>query len=590
MRSLYIFIRYFFCNILIFMFISLHAQVLPFEPPKKKPDIILDPHPPPPPLRKIRQGDGTSSQPPEYISGNMQLAMGQSTTLKVQGGRLSSGWKWVWYRGKCGGAKIGEGVQITIAPDWSGYYYVRGEGGKNQATACAPAAYVQVDNKSRAPNKIIGPDKICSNRYSEVTLAVEGGQLGADAAWVWYEGNCGEKKIGYGKKIKVQPSKSTSYFVRAEGPSNFTDCARLYIELIGISSAPISIYAPNAACSNEDVQMEVKGGSLADDASWVWYKEDILPENKIGTGSKITIRSGERSQYLVRAEGLCNVTKEAKCIINIKKESAPPSLISSRSAGDKPNEYNLSVYGGDLGDEAKWVWYKKKCGGKKIGEGDNISFKVSQKQTIFVRAEGACNVTDCKFIELKPENRSSVSLINLGVVTSGGFVRNPNLSLMVAGKNFYGRAKFSISRLLHRNASSIPYEVSDNYLVNYPFNSGNYYTFNGRQFNKRTSLTFGYISPAQQLRYYFGLGYGSNQQIWGVDLNNINNGSVSYQTWAKYSDYSLSGIETEAGLIMNYKKINFLWGFNLLYGISRGRRTFFIDTNIGIGLNFNGKK
>ncbi|MFN9709850.1 MAG: hypothetical protein ACK55K_00380 [Bacteroidota bacterium] len=582
--------------LLIFSFCSANSQILPIlkpktEPKKVKPkkvevQEITDNSPP----SSIKLPLQQYSEPPDYISGNMQIVFRESTTLRVQGGLLARGWKWVWYKVSCGGERIGEGSQITIRPDRSYYYYVRGEAPGGRNTMCK-SAYVAVDNSSRAPNKIISRPGgiICNDGDNKIELSVDGGRLGLNATWVWYEDYCSGKKIGYGDKINVRPTKSTAYFVRAEGSTNYTECVRLNVEVTTFSTAPQRIIAPTSVCTNTAAELEVKGGDLANDAKWVWYQDYIAPANKIDVGAKIKVRPKSVSKYIVRAEGFCNVTKTAECVIEMKRESVTPYAIDSELVDKKTNEYNLKVKGGYLGDNAKWVWYEKKCGGKNIDEGVNISHKVIRKETIFVRAEGACNTTGCASIQLEPENKSSVNLINLGLVTSGGFVRNPNLSFMVSGKNFYGKAKFSIARIIHRNTSSLSYEVSNNYLLNYPFYSGNYYTFNGRQFNKRTSLTFGYVSKLNTFGYYIGGGYGSNQQIWGVDLNNINNGSVSSQTWAKYSDYSLSGIETEAGLILNYKKINFMWGFDFLFGISGGTQKFFIDTNIGIGLNFNNK-
>lgn len=59
---------------------------------------------------------------------------------------------------------------------------------------------------------------------TSVILRKNGGTLGDNAQWVWYEGSCGGTPIGYGESITVTPSATTTYYVRAEGDCNVTDC------------------------------------------------------------------------------------------------------------------------------------------------------------------------------------------------------------------------------------------------------------------------------------------------------------------------------------------------------------------------------
>ena len=55
----------------------------------------------------------------------------------------------------------------------------------------------------------------------------------------------------------------------------------------------------------------------------------------------------------------------------------------------------LSVSGGTLGLGAEWVWYDQFCGGKEIGRGGTLNFTSSNNVSVFVRAEGKNNTTDC---------------------------------------------------------------------------------------------------------------------------------------------------------------------------------------------------
>ncbi|RZA01033.1 MAG: T9SS type A sorting domain-containing protein [Sphingobacteriaceae bacterium] len=59
----------------------------------------------------------------------------------------------------------------------------------------------------------------------QVTLGITGGTLGYGASWVWYAGGCGTgTSIGTGASITVNPTVTTTYYVRAEGICNNTIC------------------------------------------------------------------------------------------------------------------------------------------------------------------------------------------------------------------------------------------------------------------------------------------------------------------------------------------------------------------------------
>lgn len=63
----------------------------------------------------------------------------------------------------------------------------------------------------------------------EITLTVQGGTLGTGASWKWYSGSCGGTLLGTGATIKVNPMVTTTYYVRAEGECNLTDCQQVTV-------------------------------------------------------------------------------------------------------------------------------------------------------------------------------------------------------------------------------------------------------------------------------------------------------------------------------------------------------------------------
>jgi hypothetical protein len=64
------------------------------------------------------------------------ICAGTNATLEVTSGYLNSATDWHWYTGSCGDSLIGTGSSITVSPDSTTTYYVRGEGGCITAGSC----------------------------------------------------------------------------------------------------------------------------------------------------------------------------------------------------------------------------------------------------------------------------------------------------------------------------------------------------------------------------------------------------------------------------------------------------------------------
>ncbi len=71
-------------------------------------------------------------------------------------------------------------------------------------------------------------NNICPGKV--VSLGITGGTLGTNATWRWYSGTClSGTFVGTGATINVSPSVTTTYFVRAEGDCNITDCQQITV-------------------------------------------------------------------------------------------------------------------------------------------------------------------------------------------------------------------------------------------------------------------------------------------------------------------------------------------------------------------------
>lgn len=344
-----------------------------------------------------KQSSGVTIHPfstePENIEGNTYIFYNDPLELEVKGGRLGEGASWVWYENSCEGKPIGYGKNLNVYPKYNTIYYVRAEG-KNNITNCAKLS-VTVDRSSVKATSIIGNAKICFG--NETTLTVFGGILGPEANWVWYEGDCGSKSIGQGSTIKIRPSVSQFYYVRAEGPVNITSCISLKINVINSSKEPDSIFSLTdlSICEGEIINLEIAGGVLATDAIWNWY-DNTKFQSPIGAGTNVTITPTSNTTYYVRAEGMCNntIAKSIKVIVN-QKSINPSYISSSKTKILKGDKVTLSVSNGTLGKDAHWEWYKKtKKGVTKIGQGPEIKIKDRKPKYYYVKAIGLCNETE----------------------------------------------------------------------------------------------------------------------------------------------------------------------------------------------------
>ncbi len=63
-----------------------------------------------------------------------------------------------------------------------------------------------------------------------VSLGITGGTLGTNATWKWYSADCfSGTYVGTGATINVSPSVTTTYYVRAEGDCNITNCQQVTV-------------------------------------------------------------------------------------------------------------------------------------------------------------------------------------------------------------------------------------------------------------------------------------------------------------------------------------------------------------------------
>ncbi len=275
----------------------------------------------------FNDGSNSPSTAATGITGTSTICSGSSTTLTVSGGSLAPGANWQWYSTSCGGTAVGSGTSIVVSPTSNTTYFVRAEGPCGE-TACVSIAITVNANSVAATSISASVNPICPS--ANTTLSVVGGTLGTGANWEWYTGSCGGTSVGSGTSLIVNPSTTTTYFVRAEGTCGNTTCQQITINVNSNSVAPTAVNATaNPICVGDNTSLSVSGGSLGTGANWEWYSGSC-GGTFVGSGASVLVSPASTTTYFVRAEGTCGNTSCESVTITVN--NLPTPSITSSSA------------------------------------------------------------------------------------------------------------------------------------------------------------------------------------------------------------------------------------------------------------------
>lgn len=262
-------------------------------------------------------------------SSNNNFCPGGSTTLSVQGGSLATGAQWVWYSGAvCCTSPIGTGPSLAQSPTSTTTYYVRSESPCD--TTVAVSTTVTVKTESAAPTGILSSNGtvFCSGSAS-TTLTRQGGSLGTGASWEWYSGSCGGTPIGSGPSVGVNPTSTTTYYVRGEGDCGSTTCASITINVSnGLTITSLTKNDPQCSGGTDGNAKVVATGGIAP-YTYAWSP---------GGGTTDSISGLAAGTYTV------TVTDAANCTV-----SSSTTLINPTAISVSANSTNVSCNGGANG-------------------------------------------------------------------------------------------------------------------------------------------------------------------------------------------------------------------------------------------------
>lgn len=360
------------------------------------------------------------------------ICEGASSTLSVVGGSLGTGATWQWYSGSCGGTAVGTGTSLSVSPVVTTTYFVRAEGTCN-TTACAQVT-VTVESASTAPaGANISISAVCSGSATDLT--VSGGALGTGANWVWYSGSCGGTLVGNGSPLTVNPSVSTTYFVRAEGSCNTTACQSVSVTVEQPSNITNVTATPASFCAPGSSTLTITG-SLGTGAQWEIYTASCggTLEGTTTLGNYAVSPAATTTYHVLGSAstgGLCAATTCIPVVVTVQSASvAPTGVIAGSTLICAGATTTLSVDGGVLGTGATWEWYSGSCGGVSLGAGASINVSPTATTTYFVRAESACGNTTCASVTINVETPSTLATVNASPVTLCGA---GNSDLIISG-------------------------------------------------------------------------------------------------------------------------------------------------------------
>jgi hypothetical protein len=212
---------------------------------------------------------------------------------------------------------IGMGPSIWVNPTSTTTYYVRREGGCGTPTGCASVT-VTVDPEARAPTSAsASPSTICAGQST--TLSASGGTM---LGLVWYADGCGFSYVGSGPSITVNPTSTTTYYVREEaGCGTPTGCASVTVTVDGLDG---TVSGPTTLCRGESYTF-----STTDNAtSYNWFATGAPEITFSGNGqSTVTVDVGWGT---TSSTNICVTPSNGSCSGSNRCQSvnivAPPSL------------------------------------------------------------------------------------------------------------------------------------------------------------------------------------------------------------------------------------------------------------------------
>lgn len=193
---------------------------------------------------------------PTISASSTTICAGESTTLSAGNVNSDDDFINIMWGTSSGGTQVSsDSYSVSVSPTSTTTYYLRyyvkGTTGSSTTSSGiysnVASRTITVHQPPTAPTGISvtgAGSTICPGESS--TLTATGGSTGTSSYYQWFSGSCGSTVLGTGQSISVNPTTTTTYYVRRVGNSactNVTSCRSTTITVNTESTIPSSIDA-----------------------------------------------------------------------------------------------------------------------------------------------------------------------------------------------------------------------------------------------------------------------------------------------------------------------------------------------------------
>jgi hypothetical protein len=341
------------------------------------------------------------------------ITAGQTSTLtaNVSG---TGPFTYQWFNGA---TLIGTTVSINVTPTVTTSYFVRvtgpcGSPSDSPTVTVTVAACVPPSTSS--PNA--SPSSITSGQSSTLTVNVSGT---APFSYQWFSGTPANPTfIGSGTSISVNPTVTTSYFVRVTGPCGSpSDSPTVTVTVTTCTAVSITTQPSSATITpGSSTTLSVIAAGTAP-ISYQWYQgtsgDTSHPINN-ATGSSVTVTPATTTSYWVHVSNSCNAigVNSTAAVVTLSTTCTSPTITTQPASVSAPLATVATLKVVATGTGLHYQWYK--------GVRSDISNKVGTDSDTF--ATGPLLETASYWVRVTNDCGSSTDS-NAAVITPGAPLR-----------------------------------------------------------------------------------------------------------------------------------------------------------------------
>lgn len=323
------------------------------------------------------------------IRGTRNILEGDTVSLSVINVRDPvAGAQWLWYRNN-ETQPFDRGQTIDINPFVTTRYRLQSElNGKRSLFKYFDVDVTKVDEP---PSDFTITGKRRVTEGEENVLRVNSSQNAEKVRWLWYR--TGEpQSIGEGDTIVVTPAATTTYQVVAVNHKK-RSTPRSFIVNVYLTPKTPDVTGNMKVCAiaGSRYRYAVSGGRLGSDSkAWQWYEGTCGSGKLVATGNTVEITApAQTTTYFVRPDADASVCRQFT--IEVIPATVLPSGISAPPTVCHDDPFQLTIVGGQLSENARWVWYAREVGQSntnEVGEGNSIVASAASQSEFLVRSEG----------------------------------------------------------------------------------------------------------------------------------------------------------------------------------------------------------